>query len=995
VQQNCAFASNIKRWITSGGSTLITDYHCKYFAFDLTRHGGRGLDRISQSLFNATVDLNPYQVEAALFALRSPLSKGVLLADEVGLGKTIEAGLVLCQHWAERKRRLLVVCPASIRKQWQIELEDKFNLPAKVMDSRLYRKAQKNGQANPFETPEVVIVSLHFAARMQDEVRLVPWDLVVIDEAHKLRNSYRASNKMGQSIRWALEDKKKVLLTATPLQNSLTELYGLSTVIDDQLFGDLPTFRTLYASADGDLDDLRTRLNSFCIRTLRKDVQEFVRYTERKLTTIKFRPTDDEHKLYEAVSSFLQREETYAFPEQQRHLTVIVVRKVLASSPVALASTLEVIRDRLIGLRDCAQDTKDITERLLEEGDLDEELLDELLDELEIEEDESRDTTAQSPEAVIDHDKLEAEIQEVDHYIRWARSLGFDTKTRHLLKALEIGYEKLAEMGADQKAVIFTESRRTQRYLKDFLEANGYAGDVVTFSGTNRDSNINEIYDKWLNENQHTGHITSSRAIDIRHAIIDHFQKHAKIMIATEAAGEGINLQFCSLLINFDLPWNPQRIEQRIGRVHRYGQKYDVVVVNFLNERNAADQRVYDLLRYKFRLFEGVFGASDDVLGQLESSAGLEKRILDIYQECRTPEQIEERFQKLQEELEQQIQLKMEDTRRKLLEHFDEDAHARLRIDYEDALHALDLVGRKFWRLTKGILKDRALFNDEELSFELKQSPVAGVLPGTYTLIRKRDKRHEDQTRTDADQDGWSLYRLSHPLGEYCIEQSKALDLPRNEVAFSLTGYEARLSALEPYQGRSGWMILNRLIIESIQREEYLLFSGFTDEGQTIEHDILAQMFRLDGWVAADTPACPALPQEIDERLHAETGRFAQATVRRAMEENNKHFLERREQLYRWADDVVAAAERQLKQIKAELRAAERQAALTVTLEEQREAQEQIRVLERKKRSARQHIFQVEDEIENKRDTLITALEKKMVQHTESDILFVIHWSLV
>ncbi len=972
---------------------MISDYHCKYFAYDLTRSGGRGLDRISQSLFNATVDLNPHQVEAALFALRSPLSKGVLLADEVGLGKTIEAGLVLCQHWAERKRRLLVVSPASIRKQWQVELEDKFNLPAKVIDSRLYRKAQKAGLSNPFDTPEVVIVSLHYAARMQDEIRLIPWDLVVIDEAHKLRNSYRASNRMGQAIRWALEDKKKVLLTATPLQNSLTELYGLSTVIDDQLFGDLPTFRTLYANTDGDLDDLRTRLDTFCIRSLRRDVQEFVRYTERKLTTIRFRPTDDEQKLYEAVSSFLQREETYAFPLQQRHLTIIVVRKVLASSPVALASTLEVIRERLISLRDQAQETKDITERLLEEGDLDEELLDELLDELE-EEGESTDLPTESTEVVIDRDKLEAEIQEVDQYIRWARSLGFDTKTRHLLKALEIGYEKLAEMQANQKAVIFTESRRTQQYLKDFLEANGYAGEVVTFSGTNRDSDLHEIYENWLKENQQTNRITGSRAIDIRHAIIDHFQKHAKIMIATEAAGEGINLQFCSLMINFDLPWNPQRIEQRIGRVHRYGQKHDVVVVNFLNERNAADQRVYDLLRHKFQLFEGVFGASDEVLGQLESSAGLEKRILDLYQECRTAEQIEEGFRKLQEELDQQIQLKMQDTRRKLMEHFDEDVHARLRIDYDDALHALDLVGRKFWRLTKGILRDQAVFDEEELSFELKQSPITGVVPGNYTLIRKRDKRQQEQPATEAEQDGWNLYRLSHPLGEYCIDQGKSLELAKNEVVFSLSSYSARLSALEPYQGRSGWMILNRLLIESIQREEYLLFSGFTDEGQTIEHDILEQMFRLDGWVPGDTSPHYTLPQKTEQRLHAEADRFAQATVRRSMEENNKHFLERREQLYRWADDVVAAAERQLKQIKAELRAVERQAALATTLDDQRKAQEQIREMERKKRSARQHIFQVEDEIENKRDDLITALEKKMVQHTESDILFVIHWSL-
>ena len=122
---------------------MITDYHAKYYAYDLTKSGGKGVDRIGQSLFNASVDLNPHQVEAALFALRSPLSKGVLLADEVGLGKTIEAGLVLCQFWAERKRHLIVVCPAALRKQWQVELEEKFNLESIILDAKSYRAKRK------------------------------------------------------------------------------------------------------------------------------------------------------------------------------------------------------------------------------------------------------------------------------------------------------------------------------------------------------------------------------------------------------------------------------------------------------------------------------------------------------------------------------------------------------------------------------------------------------------------------------------------------------------------------------------------------------------------------------------------------------------------------------------------------------------------------------------------------------------------------------------
>jgi SNF2 family DNA or RNA helicase len=205
----------------------LTPHQAQYLAHDLTlQHAGAGPDRLSQALFNASVDLNPHQIEAAVFALQSPLSKGVLLADEVGLGKTIEAGIVLCQYWAERKRQLLVICPASLRKQWALELEEKFNLPAIVLDAKTWREAQRQGLA-PLKQKAVLIVSYAYATRIKEDIRAMGWHLVVMDEAHKLRNAYRESNKTGQAIRWATADSRKLLLTATPLQNSILELYGL------------------------------------------------------------------------------------------------------------------------------------------------------------------------------------------------------------------------------------------------------------------------------------------------------------------------------------------------------------------------------------------------------------------------------------------------------------------------------------------------------------------------------------------------------------------------------------------------------------------------------------------------------------------------------------------------------------------------------------------------------------------------------------------------
>ncbi|HOP08523.1 MAG TPA: SNF2-related protein [candidate division Zixibacteria bacterium] len=964
---------------------MITDYHASYYAHELSRVGGSGVDRLGRALFDACVDLNPHQIEAALFALRSPLSKGVLLADEVGLGKTIEAGLVLCQYWAERRRNILVVSPASLRKQWALELSEKFNLPSIVLDAKIYKDQQKRGVPNPFRDKQIIICSMHFAASRAEELKEIAWDLVVIDEAHKLRNAYRESNRLGQRIRWATEDRKKLLLTATPLQNSLLELYGLSTLIDDRLFGDLASFRTQYINYGGDISGLRERLGAFCWRSLRSQVIEFVRYTERKLITRPFKPTEQEHKLYEAVSSYLMRDETYALPSGQKHLLTLLVRKVLASSPHAVAGTLEIMRDRLLKLRDEIKQDAGALDLMISGEDIDDDLLDEILED---EEDASLDDETSTPEKEtelqvkkIDLEKLNAEIDELTDYIRWARSLGIDTKTRALLKALDIGFSVMKEMGAAKKVVIFTESRRTQNWLKDFLEGNGYAGQVLTFNGTNKDDVSGKIYQEWLVANKESGRATGSRQVDLRAAIIDRFREQASILIATEAGGEGLNLQFCSAIVNFDLPWNPQRIEQRIGRCHRYGQKHDVVVINFLNERNAADRRVYELLEHKFNLFTGVFGASDDVLGSIETGVDFERRILEIYQGCRSEEEIQVAFERLQADLEEQIKTKMGDTRKMLLEHFDEDVHDRLKVNLTGTQERLDRIGRLFWMVTRYILNNNADFDDKSFSFSLHNSPVANVSDGHYQLISK----------TQDNVLGEYLYRLSHPLGEYVIHEAIKKSCPFAEVVFDITGHSTRIVVVERLKGKSGWMSLQHLHIDSFDSEEYLLFSGMDDAGNNIDQETCEKLFNCNGQVRA----IAAIPDSAKERLMRDQERHAKATLAKNLEENNRHFSEARDQLDKWAEDMEMAAQKELDDTKRQIRDLQRRSRQAPTIEEQHSLQEEIAKLERKKRTLRERIFDIEDEIAKKRDLLVESLEKRMQQKTIVTPVFTIRWRVI
>ncbi len=954
----------------------ITDYHAKYFAHDLTLQASKeGLERLSMALFDANVDLNPHQIEAALFALRSPVSKGVILADEVGLGKTIEASLVLCQLWAERKRKLLVICPASIRKQWANELEDKFNLPSEILDFRTYNLSKKAGVPNPFDRKRVVICSYNFAAKMKEELRLIGWNLVVIDEAHKLRNAHKPTNKTGQAIRHAVEQPRKILLTATPLQNSLMELYGMSCVIDEFIFGEPVAFRTRYTGADADHDDLKSRLKAFCKRTLRKDVLEYVQYTRRQAITRPFHPNDEEHNLYEAISSFLQREETFSIPKRQRSLLTLRLRKILASSSPAIAGTLEIIKNRLIALKSGIPEG-DLVDKIISGEDIE----DDFFDDLPEDQGENSENGDKNEKIEIDPAKLDAEILELDRYILWARSVGIDAKSRTLLKALEIGFTRMEENGAARKALIFTESRRTQTYLLNFLEANGFAGKIALFNGSNSDETSRKITERWSAANKESGKATGSRDVDARSALIDHFKNEAEIMIATEAAAEGVNLQFCSMVVNYDLPWNPQRIEQRIGRCHRYGQKHDVVVINFVNERNAADQRTFELLEEKFQLFGGIFGASDEILGSIESGVDFEKRIFEIYQSCRTPEQIEASFHELRDQLDASIKSRMASTRQMLLEFFDEEIHQKLRLQLEGAKLQLDRFGKQFWELTKHIIQDFAKFDDEQHAFKLNKSPKMGISLGTYHLISKSKENVE----------GEFLYRLSHLLGEHVIEKAKALPTPFVEVSFDITNHPTKISVIEELKGTAGWMTMDKLVIDAFEREEYALLSGFREDETSLDQEILEKLFLCNGQVE-DFPLVDAPP----ERLAEEANQHRKATIHHSFETNNKFMNEERERLDNWAEDQEQAAEKEMKDTKAQLREMTRQSRQATTTEEQINFQTKIRDLEQRQRKQRQRIYEVEDEIKEKRNLLISALEKRMIQKTTTENLFVMKWRVV
>jgi SNF2 family DNA or RNA helicase len=775
----------------------LTAYHARYFAHELTkRASSASIDSLTSALSDAQVDLNPHQIEAALFAFRSPLSKGAILADEVGLGKTIEAGILLSQRWAERRRKLLVICPANLRKQWSQELLDKFYLPSAILETKTFNETIKKGNLNPFQTNAVIICSYQFARSKAPYLLQTQWDLVVVDEAHRLRNVYKQGNKIAQAIKQAVAPFPKLLLTATPLQNSLLELYGLVSVIDEYTFGDLKSFRSQFTrlANDGDFAELKQRIQPVCQRTLRKQVLEYVPYTTRHALVQEFVPSADEQRLYDLVSDYLQRPTLYALPASQRQLMTLILRKLLASSTYAISDTLQGLANKLQVASDASEQVATPPDEVLENF----ELLPEVEDEWAEDDEDSEDAkeAANSKLTPQQLEELRQEMSTLREFHALAKNIQKNSKGEVLLTALSRGFAAARSAKANhesaalqQKALIFTESRRTQEYLYRILEQTQFAGKVVLFNGTNTDPKSQQIYRQWMERYANTDRITGSPTSDKRAALVDYFRDEASIMIATEAAAEGINLQFCNLVVNYDLPWNPQRIEQRIGRCHRYGQKFDVVVVNFLNRSNAADQRVYQLLDEKFKLFSGVFGASDEVLGAIESGVDFEKRIVGIYQRCRTPQQISFEFDQLQQELETEIGEKRSEAREHLLNNFDQEVIERVRIASADTLTRFE---DWLWQVTQFFLEPYARFEPSGHAFKLERNPFADepIHPGPYRM----GKSVEDV----------NTYRVGHPLAQRILEHCLELPTPPVDVAFNYSGSGKRIALVDALRGRCG-----------------------------------------------------------------------------------------------------------------------------------------------------------------------------------------------
>ena len=877
-------------------------------------------ERYAAAQRQARIDPNPHQIDAAIFALRRLREGGCILADEVGLGKTIEAGLVIAQSRAEGAQRILLIVPKSLIGQWQGELLNLFGIQA------------RENEAN-FFAPGVYLVGREFAGSERGATLLgtvPPFDLAVIDEAHEifagLHKRYgrdgiydEASDEalMAHRVRGFLRSTPVLLLTATPMQNSLAELWGLVQYVEPTgtLLGDITTFRKVFCSEDdrtlvpGQEHELKRRLAMVQRRTLRRQAQEFLDrpFTQRRCRLYEYAMSDAERSLYDDVTEYLLEPSLFAFAGRQRRLLLIGFHRRMASSISALAASLENVANRLRRLRaGLGSDDTAIT------------VLRDLEEEEEIEE------SSEEPGPPINRAALAAELARVEDFIARARSLPHDAKARSFQDAIKVILDLGQDGRGSGKAVVFTESITTQEYLRRLLLAIGLGEDDITlFRGVNDSERAQRAYARWQQEEgaRLPSGTKPSREVAVRLALVHEFRTRSKVLICTEAGAKGLNLQFCETVINYDLPWNPQRIEQRIGRCHRYSQQRDVTVVNFIASDNEAHRLTFEILSQKLDLFGRVLDASDHVLHEPRTDAPelmvsalsveFENDLRSIYSRSRTIDEVTREIAALRDKISgrrEAFEKEYERTSQIIESRFDESVRKvfkRLREDLSGSLADLD---RDLADLVDGYLKARRVgfqrFNEAgRVLFDIEPGAALPVEVGDGQRFATGDARG----LTDAE----SL-NLVHPLVRAAIDQARTWSGGGWLTLQLSPDSPPELAALVGKTGVICVVLVDYVGFEPVQR----LVAGAVIGGAPIDPALAAQLLRLQA-----TDRAP-LKVEVEAQWLDDAVDEAVFVDQRQVEEGEqKHFEQAIGQLERFVEDKILVCRRERASIAEELRA--------------------------------------------------------------------------
>jgi Helicase conserved C-terminal domain/SNF2-related domain len=887
----------------------LHNFNLRMLAEDLVRvRRPDDRERYAASQRQARIDPNPHQIDAVIFALRRLREGGCILADEVGLGKTIEAGLVIAQSRAEGAQRILLIIPKSLIGQWQNELLHLFGIEA------------REGQSN-FVPPGVYVVGREFAGSERGAEPLsacAPFDLVVIDEAHEifaglhkrfgrdgLYDETSDEAVMAHRVRSFLRTSPVLLLTATPMQNSLAELWGLVQYVEPTgtLLGDIATFREVFCADDdrtlvpGQEHELQRRLSLVLQRTLRRQAQEFLErpFTQRRCRLYEYEMSSDERSLYHDVTEYLLQPSLYAFAGSQRRLLLIGFHRRMASSIPALAASLQNVAARL---------------RRLKAGEHGPVATDDLRD---LEDEEEDEGTSTERSRAADAGAVARELALVEDFVARARSLPHDAKARSFQDAIRVVLEFGREGRGSGKAVVFTESITTQEYLTRLLLDIGLSDeDVTLFRGTNDSERARQAYARWIDEegrNLPPG-TRSTREVAVRLALVHEFRTRSKILVCTEAGAKGLNLQFCETVINYDLPWNPQRIEQRIGRCHRYSQQRDVTVVNFLARDNEAHRLTFEILSQKLDLFGKVLDASDHVLHEPRTNAPeivvsavsleFENDLRNIYSRSRTLEEVTREIAALRDKIavrRDAYEREYERTSQIIESRFDEEVRRVFRRLREEVPKGLLQLDSDISDLVDGYLRSRNIHYTRTRTGGRVFFEVAGdaALPVEIGAVR-RFATGDARGLKDA-----QALNLLHPLVRAAIEDARTW--PGGSVELMLPADAGQdLAALAGQTGVLAVAVVDYAGFEPVQR----LVSAAVVGESPIDPSLATHIARLpanDGQHVGVNADQTLIDDALDEAVFVDQ--------REAEKREQAHFEQAIGQLERFVEDKILVSRRE------------------------------------------------------------------------------------
>ena len=899
---------------------MITAEQALYLKEYVTlKNEGDNISRIGTSLYDSKIALNPHQITAALSFFKNPLLKGLILADEVGLGKTIEAGLIISQYWYEHKRKILVIVPASLTKQWNEELFDKFGLPSTIINGKMLN------DMNFRLDNQIYICSLN-SIYLHKEKFQTSFNLVVIDEAHKLRNVYKDKGVMAPAIKEVFNGQKKLLLTATPFQNNLMELFGIVSLLDNDIFPDAKLFKEKYINNYSEnINNLKEILSKYLVRTLRKDVTKYINYTKRHVVISDYYVTEAEQELYNYITNIMYSDDfSESYSRGQNQLLIILLQKLLSSSMYAVASTLKKMANNL--------DINDFEDFV----DEDEEVP-------------KLDLTAKA-----------GLIANINRCLDYANSIKVDSKYERLLKELNIIFEDFDKnRNRNKKVLIFTESKQTQKYLYELLKQTEKFNNVIYFNGENSLTNENlYIYKEWERKQKA---VSQNKTANVRRAIIDAFENRFDILIATDAAAEGLNMQFCSVVINYDLPWNPQKIEQRIGRCHRYGQKNDVLIVNMLNRSSSIDERIYELLNYKLGIFEETFGSSDTILGGTNIANDIENAIKEIYIKCRNPIEIENEFKNLQKQFEQEIEQAVKKSELDLQEYFDEEVRQAFDLQFIEATKIVNEIEEIFELLIEYVFSNIKIENHK---FKLNNT--------VYT--------------TNSNDEVGEFCAINSKIGNEVIEQIKQIENTNHKIIFDYQNSLTKIGFLDGIKCNKGKMVIQKIIYDSFETTEGLVIYSKLEDGTIIPQDVMHKLLKCNA-VNNNT-------QIVSESIENESMELVEKKIDEIKQYNTSIFNDELNYIDNWADNMIEKIQINVQAMRNEKRELQLQYSISDDINTQTKIQEEINSLSRKISKSWLELSEKENEIEDRRATLIKNLKAENERKITINKLFEVEFEI-